>query len=287
MGFPSQLNQKQEGLIMKQTTRNSAVLCLAIALVIVAALPARAQSAATRRLYVATSGGFELNEAAANDALRAGADINWQNGDMGDETMLIMAIKGFKEPNLVKFLLEHGADASLRDRSGKTALEWAHQYNIGKNRNGRDIVALLEAASGQSKPTATAQVSPPPASVRGTIGALPKGSTTIKGAPSAAEIKAMIEQKMTVNYEHHFWGKEANTVSFDWMGPIQVIGTDIRGRIPHKCWNVKLDVNITFEKPSTGERSSARRGIEGNPNREMFCIWREDGGQLDFVTYQP
>jgi hypothetical protein len=253
---------------MKRNNRNFIVLCIATVLLIFSVIPASAQSAATKRLYVATAGGFELNEAAANDALRAGADINWQNGSMGDETMLIMAIKGYKDPNMIKFLLDHGADASIRDNTGKTALEWAHQYNIGKNRNGRDILALLEAASGQSQPSAPPTRVNPVTPMGGTASGLPRGSTTIKGAPGAAEIKATTE-------------------SFDWVAPIQVIGTDVRGRIPHKCWNVKLDVKITFEKQSSGERSSVRRGIEGTPLKEMFCIWRDDAGQLDFVTYQP
>jgi TonB family protein len=111
--------------------------------------------------------------------------------------------------------------------------------------------------------------------------------TTPYGAPSITEIKTMIEQKMSVNYENHFGGNELNKVTFDWLGPVEVVGTDVRGRIPHKCWNVKLDLKVTFEKPSSGEIGSVTRGIQGRPIREMFCIWREDGGALDFVTYQP
>lgn len=264
------------------------ILLFALLLVLGATAATFAQSAATRRLYVATAGGFDLNEAAANDALAAGADINWQNPGMGGETMLISAIKGYKEPKLIKYLLEHGANASIKDDSGKTALEWAHQYNIGKDRNGRDILAMLDAAGGTTKPVPVPpKPAPKPQGGAGTVSGVPQGSSTIKGAPGAAEIKAMVEQKMTVNYEHHFWGTQPNDVSFNWLGPIQVIGTDVRGRIPHKCWNVKLDVKITMVKQSTGETSSVRRGIEGNPIREMWCIWRDDAGHLDFVTYQP
>lgn len=106
------------------------------------ATSAFAQSAETRRLYVAVDG-FELNEAAADDALKAGADINWQNDAMKGETMLIMAIKGFKDAKTIKYLLDNGADASIKDDSGKTALEWARQYNIGRDRNGKTILAML------------------------------------------------------------------------------------------------------------------------------------------------
>jgi hypothetical protein len=114
-------------------------------LMLATAVSVFAQDAATKRLDVAVNG-FELNEAAAKDALEAGADINWQNPAMSGETMLITAIKGFKEPKVVKFLLENGAAPFIKDDTAKTALQWARQYNIGRDRNGREIVAMLEAA---------------------------------------------------------------------------------------------------------------------------------------------
>jgi Ankyrin repeats (many copies) len=279
---------------MMRTRSMFLVLCLSAATILFAAVSVMAQSDATRRLYVATSGGFELNEAAANNALKAGADINWQNPGMTGETMLIMAIKGFKDPSMVKFLIDHGADATIKDDKGKTALDWALQYNLGKDRNGREILAMLEAASGVKTTggnTAGGNTAggPKNAPVQPTKphGPTPQNAPTPKGAPSAAEIKEMIEEKMTINYEHHFWGTGSNEVSFNWMGPIQVVGTDVRGSASRKCWNTKLDVKITIVKPSTGETSSVRRGIEGTPIREMFCIWRDTAGKLDFVTYQP
>src|SRR5690242_8008006 len=127
------------------------IICLLIVLVIVSlSISVYSQTDATRRLYVATVG-FELNEPAANDALEAGADINWRNDAMSNETMLITAIKGFKEVKVIKYLLDHGADPHLKDDSAKTALEWARQYNIGRDRNGKEILSLLETA-GQEEP---------------------------------------------------------------------------------------------------------------------------------------
>src|SRR4051812_18116524 len=108
----------------------SRMVMLLFSLALMAAMAQGQDNPATRRLYVATAGGFDLDEAAAKVALEAGADINWKNDAMGGETMLITAIKGFKEPKVIKFLLAHGADAKLKDDSGKTALVWAIQYGI-------------------------------------------------------------------------------------------------------------------------------------------------------------
>ncbi|HVE57719.1 MAG TPA: ankyrin repeat domain-containing protein, partial [Pyrinomonadaceae bacterium] len=114
--------------------KRSAIFLPAILMIFFFVTGASAQTAATKRLDVAVNG-FELNEAAAKDALDAGADINWQNDAMSGETMLITAIKGFKDAKVIKFLVENGADPNIKDDSGKTALEWARQYNIGRDRN--------------------------------------------------------------------------------------------------------------------------------------------------------
>jgi hypothetical protein len=57
---------------------------------------------ANRRLSVAVVG-FEFNEAAAKEALAAGADINWKNDALNGETLLIQAIKSFKDAKVIKF----------------------------------------------------------------------------------------------------------------------------------------------------------------------------------------
>ena len=78
------------------TTQKAVMFCLILLIVFGTTVSTFAQTDATRRLRLATSGGFEFNEAAAKDALAAGADINWQNDAMDGETMLISAIKSYK-----------------------------------------------------------------------------------------------------------------------------------------------------------------------------------------------
>src|SRR3954468_12538824 len=107
---------------MKHTGRTLFFVLFSLTLTIVASSTAMAQSDPNRRLLVACCNGYDLNEAAALDAIKGGADINWQNPAMSGETMLINAIKAFQEPKVVKFLLDHGADASIKDDTGKTAL---------------------------------------------------------------------------------------------------------------------------------------------------------------------
>lgn len=250
-----------------------------------------AQSAETRRLYVAVDG-FELNEAAANDALKSGADINWKNDAMKGETMLIMAIKGFKEAKIIKFLLDNGADASIKDDSGKTALEWARQYNIGRDRNGKEILAMVESAAGQTeKPNETNSTDEPktkntPKTITKTNPA--KVLTKRKGdKPTVEEIKTMLEAKFTSIYEDHYCCKEKNKVEFEWLAPIQIGGQITRGSIPGSCWDTKIDVKVTFTKQSSGETGSVRRGINGKPVKEGFCIWINAYDEWDYLTYAP
>lgn len=285
----------------KLNPRKQTIFLLAILLLGGTAVTAFAQKDATRRLYVAVNG-YELNEAAAKDALGAGADINWKNDAMGGETMLIMAIKGFQEAKVIKFLLDNGADPNVKDDSGKTALDWAHQYNIGKNQTGRDILKMLEAAAGQTKTTNKDQTTTGtntaetnnPAPQKNTLAAKPTAPKTLTqrraggGAPTEDEVKEMIEKKMTSIYEDHFCCKEKNVVEFEWLAPIKVAGSqETRGRIPTPCWAVKLDVKITFTKKSSGETSWARRGVEGNPVKEIFCLFKDGFGDWDYLTYAP
>lgn len=249
-----------------------------------------AQNPATKRLYLAVNG-YELNEAAAKDALEAGADINWHNDAMGGETMLIMAIKGFKDAKTVKFLLDNGADASLKDDSGKTALEWARQYNFGRNRNGKEVLAMLEAATGQMQTVNTENnvADTKPTVTTKTTKSLPTKTAMRQadGKPAADEIRAMLEEKFTSIYEDHYCCKEKNKVEFEWLAPIQIGGQEMRGRIPVSCWAAKIDVKVTFTKQSSGETGAVRRGINGNPVKEGFCIYRDAYDQWDYLTYAP
>ena len=69
--------------------------------------------------------------------LEKGADINAAD-DMG-YTALISAVVNDK-PDLVRFMLERGANPVLRTREGQSALDWAQDLGIV------DIVGLLESA---------------------------------------------------------------------------------------------------------------------------------------------
>lgn len=259
-----------------------------------------AQSDATRRLLVATSGGFEFNEAAAKDALAAGADINWKNDAMDGETMLISAIKSYKEAKVIKFLLDNGADAGIKDDTGKTALEWARQRNIGRDRNGREIIAMLEAAAGQTTATTTPKTTPvakpektnKPAPSKPAPSKPAPANTTGKprrtgGAPTDGEIKEAIEQKFTNDYIRHFFGID-NKVTFEWTGGITVGALQSVRSAPKPCYPVKLQVSVTAEDPRDGNTSTVVRGMNattGNYREEIFCFYRDGFGEWAFGVY--
>ena len=116
----------------------------------VTAMPAHADfSHIDRQLFNETSG-YDFDAEKANYYLSAGADINALNEQMDDQTMLILAIKSFAKPEVVQWLLAHGADASIRDAKGKTALDWAMQYGIDRHPDGHRVVTALRGAAGQT-----------------------------------------------------------------------------------------------------------------------------------------
>jgi hypothetical protein len=237
--------------------------------------------------------GYELNEAAAKDALKRGADVNWKNGD---ETILIMEIKSFQKPEAVRFLLENGADPNLKDDSGRTALSWARQ-RLPNNRVGREILALLEAATGEAaktnQPAANAGSQPSnmaktaPGKTPATASKTPRRTG---GAPTDEEIKETLEKSFTNAYQNHFFGVK-NIVTFEWMGPITVGAPETRGRIPKRCYPAKLNVKVTMEDPRDGSRSTVARGTEANiggyAKTEIFCFSRNGFGEWEYVTYEP
>jgi Ankyrin repeats (many copies) len=250
-----------------------------------------AQTDATRRLYVATSGGFDLNEGAAKDALAAGADINWHNDAMNGETMLIMAVKGYKDPKVFKFLLDNGADAGIKDESGKTALEWARQRNLGRDRNGREIIAMLEAATGQkTNPAKTVDTT---VNEKTTASGKPVNNNKVHrtgGAPSDDEIIETLEKSFTNAYQNHFFGVK-NKVTFEWLGAITVGAPITNGRIPKRCYPAKLNVKVTMEDPRDGNQSTLTRGtdakIGGFAKTEIFCFSKDGFGEWEYSTYEP
>jgi hypothetical protein len=263
-----------------------------------------AQEDWNRRLDVAVNG-FEMNQAAAKLALSKGADINYKNEAMGGETMLISAIKGFKEPKVIKFLIDNGASPSIKDNSGKTALEWAHQYNIGRDNNGRQILSYLtgntkDASWGATRPPAQQQtiatrqpaaqqrpVAPPPPTKQATTST--GRSKTAAGGPSINEIKQVVEKTLTKDYDHHFFGV-TNKVNFEWLGGITVGQQERRLRLAVLCYPVKLNVKVTATDPRDGNKSTVARGTEadiaGYHKTEIFCFYKNGFGQWEYGTYE-
>jgi hypothetical protein len=282
-------------------------LTLALAAVMLFPIFARAASGQDlsnkdRRLSVAVVG-FEFNEAAAKDALADGADINAKNGAMKGETLLIAAIKGFKEPKVIKFLLDNGADPNLKDESGRTALSYARQYNIGRNQAGREILKMLEAATGQAATPAAgndgSNVKPATGAKQGTpttaqttettAAAKPKTPRRGSGPPTVDEVKETMEKSFTGIYQNHFFGVK-NEVTFEWFGPISIGALQSIPSAPKPCYPVKLKVTVTAKDPRDGNTSRVARGQEANIGgflkNELFCFYRDGFGEWDYGTYE-
>lgn len=100
-----------------------------------------------RRLFVVTSG-WEFHPDEAEAALASGADVNARNDQMDNSTLLILAVRGFAPPAAVKWLMAHGADPSLRDENGKSAIDWAYQLNITGQPDGRRVMKALRGGAG-------------------------------------------------------------------------------------------------------------------------------------------
>jgi hypothetical protein len=241
-----------------------------------------AQEDVNRKLNVAVNG-FDFNEAAAKKAIANGADINQKNDAMGGETLLITAIKGFKESKVIKFLLDNGADKTIKDNSSKNALDWAAQYKIGKNDNGREILKLLgnlqgTPATSQNKPSPKQKETPP--------GTTQNKPTT--GGPGVNEIRQALEKSLTKAYEDHFYGIK-NKVTFEWTGEITVGQPENRLRLAQRCYPVKLNVKVTITDPRDGNTSKLARGTEavigGYHKTEIFCFFKNGFGEWEYGTY--
>jgi len=242
-----------------------------------------------RRLFVAVSG-YDINEAEAKTLIGKGANINAINGAMGGETFLINDIKSFKEPKFIKFLLDNGADPNIKDESGKTALDWANQYNFGRKRDGKKILAMLMTAMKikQDAPANNNQETPirneqPQQTVK------TKVPTSKTGPPSAAEVKQAMEASFTGIYQNHFFGVQ-NKVTFEWTGAITVGGKQSVPSAPSACYPVKLKVRVTATDPRDGNTSVSDRGqgakIGGYLKNEIFCFYRDGFGEWAYGTYQ-
>ncbi len=153
----------------------------------VTALPAHADFRPIDRQLFNITSGLDFDADKANYYLSAGADINARNEAMDDQTMLILAIKSFAKPEVVQWLLAHGADASIRDFKGKTALDWATQYGIDRHPEGHRVVAALRGAMGQAAGAAPA-AAPPAAPVPARTAIVP--ARQADRVPSANAIRA-------------------------------------------------------------------------------------------------
>jgi hypothetical protein len=177
-----------------------------------------AQQDVNRKLNNAVNG-FGFDEAAAKSALANGANINWKNEALGGETLLIVAIKGFKESKVVKFLVDNGADPHMKDNSGKSALDWAEQYHIEKDNNGREILKLLGSKQGYPAKTGTVQQTKQTTVPK--TSPVTSSNATPPGGPAISDVQLVVQKKFTTDYEDHFFGVK-NHVTFEWSGGIVV-----------------------------------------------------------------
>lgn len=123
-----------------------------------------------RRLLVAVAG-FSLNEAAAEDALQSGANINLQDAANRNDTLLIMALRQFVEPRVIRWILDKGGDPRIANSERRSALSVAIQlYSGSSNAVHAEILKMLRAA-----PAAAPQEGAPPAGAAAP-GAAPEGN---------------------------------------------------------------------------------------------------------------
>lgn len=248
-------------------------------------------SSLDRQLFVSVSG-YDLNEGQAKALLAKGANINAVNGAIGGETFLINDIKSFKEPKFIKFLLDNGADPNIKDESGKTALDYAQQYNIGRKKDGRDIIQMLMTAMKMKPQTNNANnnqtINVPVRNNQQQQTVKTKVPTSKSGPPSAAEVKQAIEKSFTDQYQNHFFGVK-NNVTFEWTGAVTVGGIQNVASAPASCYPVKLKLKVTVTDPRDGNTSISDRGqgakIGGYLKNEIFCFYRDGFGEWAYGTY--
>lgn len=142
----------------------AAVLVLVPVRVPALAAPTPAQapqlSSIDRRLLVAVTS-YTFDERAALDALAAGADINGRNAAMDNDTVLIAAIRQFRDTPVIQWLLDHRANPALANNLGRNAASYFRQYHMDKTASGRAVLARLEgAAASTATPPALTAASP-------------------------------------------------------------------------------------------------------------------------------
>lgn len=247
-----------------------------------------------RRLSVAVIG-FDLNEPEAKALLAQRANINAVNGAMGGETFLITAIKGFKEPKVIKFLLDNGADPNIKDERGRTALSYAQQYNFSRKKDGRDIIQMLMTAMKiqpeEKEQTGKNTVAAPviKEGKQHSVQVRTNQALHKTGPPGVSEVKATMEESLTGIYQNHFFGVK-NTVDFEWSGPVTVGGLQTVASAPEACYPVRLKVKVTITDPRDGNTSVQSRGQEakigGYLKNEIFCFYRDGFGRWSYGIYE-
>lgn len=134
-------------------------------------------SAVTSLTNAVTSGDEETVVA----LLSSGADVNQTTG--GGQTALILAVI-FGHTNLVRLLVNAGADPQLRDNLGLNAIEWATR------RGAREAIEILTGAqqsisvpdpSSRAPQTAGAEVTPPEAEIKEAVSADEKSRKWLAG----------------------------------------------------------------------------------------------------------
>ncbi|NUO63734.1 MAG: ankyrin repeat domain-containing protein [Gemmatimonadaceae bacterium] len=163
--------------------RSFLAACIAASLVLLCPLNLRAQSGPWAHSSPQLKGEALVRDADGGDLremrliVQGGGDVNWQLSPTGLTPLMAAASADHLE--VVQFLIEHGADPSMRDSNGFTALERAQRY--GAN----DVVRYLERLGASAEPVPPPVPAPAPAAqARGPVRAT--GAAMRNGRPISA-----------------------------------------------------------------------------------------------------
>jgi ankyrin repeat protein len=89
-------------------------------------------------------------EDCAQALLEAGANIGQRTGTLTKSSTPLHLAAEYSHPNLVRYLIDEGADISLQNSEGKSCLETAMETNVGlsEHHKNKTIDILLEASNG-------------------------------------------------------------------------------------------------------------------------------------------